>query len=317
MSELHPIYSYTEEELYIVATTGWTSYGDNLPGFTGLKGKYIAALGVSSLSEIEAAKLLPDNDSRSSVPESIRLALIPFADTCLENWMKLKCYIEEAYPGDLANPMVKSAGREAHRKGSNYSWSEIVSMNNSGATFIAEHKTVLEMGTLNMPAAFVTTFSSGKDAFETNYQSYVHAQQITFGGTAAKIAANNNVYRHLIAMLKDGQLIFRLNESKKELFIFSSILSLISRTGISGFKVWLIDSISELPVTPYTAKIQPGDITEIADANGMIEVKTSANLYNMVITAVGYPDYNEGGIRVVTGTMSRKKIKMVKVVVSE
>ena len=60
-----------------------------------------------------------------------------------------------------------------------------------------------------------------------------------------------------------------------------------------------IDSISELPVTPYTEKIQPGDITAIADANGMIEVKTGANLYSMVITAAGYQLLKENGIRVV------------------
>jgi hypothetical protein len=139
----------------------------------------------------------------------------------------------------------------------------------------------------------------------------LQAQQATGGGTDAKITANNLVYKKLIAMQKDGRLIFKANESKIDLFTFDTLLSFISGTGTTGFKLWVIDSVSELPIADYKLNIQPGNIEEFGGADGTLEQHLSENVYSFTIEATGYDVYRDI-IRVTTGTVSRKKIKLVK-----
>jgi len=312
MSNTRSLYNCSEQHLYIATAMGWANYGDNILDFTALKGKYNVLFGTSAILDMNAAKLLPGELTRNEIPESIRLALHPVAETCLSNWRTLKSYIDEAYPGALAKPMEHAAGSLYYSAGANDSWSSIDKMNTEALTFITKYSTVLQMGTQNMPVAFVTTFTDGKKAFDTIYASYLQAQQHTNPGTNAKIIANNVVYTKLIKMLIDGQLIYSANPSKKELFTFASILSFISGTGITGFTLKLTDSITKLPITDYSVVVQPGNILGIGDKNGLKEIKTEEGLYDIEITVPNYPNYSAKGFRTITGTMSRKNIVLVK-----
>jgi hypothetical protein len=311
MAHAHPLYNCSQQNLYIAATMGWENYADNQAAFKDFKGKYTPAYGTNALAEMLAAKALPDSNSRNSIPETLRDTLVPLADTCLYNWNMLKSYIEEVYEGSTEKTMIRAAGGDYYKKARKYDWSEVDMMNQAATTFIANHTTELQKGTENMPATFVAKYASGKTAFDAVYKNFLQAQQATGGGTDAKIIANNNVYKKLIAMQKDGRLIFDANESKKDLFTFDTLLSFISGTGASGFKLWVIDSLSELPITDYKVNIQPGDITEVGGADGTLEKHLSENVYSFTLEATGYDVYRDT-IRVTTGTVSRKKIKLVK-----
>jgi len=312
MPNTRSIYNCSEQHLYIATAMGWANYGDCLSEFTALKGKYNALFGTSAMSDLNAAKQLPGELLRNEIPESIRLALVPVAETCLSNWRILKNYIDEAYPDALAKPMEHAAGSLFYIAATNDSWSSIDKMNTSADAFITKYSTPLQMGTHNMPVAFITTFSDGKKAFDKIYGTYLQALQHTNQGTNEKIIANNAVYTKLMKMLTDGQLIYHDNHSKKELFIFASILSFISGTGVTGFTLKLIDSITKLPIPDYSVVVQPGNISGAGDKDGLKEIKTEEGLYDIEITVPDYPNYSATGIRTITGTMSRKNIVLVK-----
>jgi len=315
MAHVNPLYKCSQQNLYIAATMGWANYSDNQVSFKDFKGKYTPAYGTNALAEILAAKALPDSSSRNSIPETLRDTLVPLADTCLYNWNMLKSYIQEVYEGGTEKTMIRAAGGDYYKKARKYDWSEVDMMNQAATYFIADHTTELQKGTDNMPATFVAKYASGKTAYDAVYQKYLKAQQTTGGGTDAKITANNKVYKKLIDMQKDGRLIFNTNESKKDLFTFDTLLSFISGTGTTGFKLWVNDSVSELPIANYKVSIQPGDITEVGAADGTLEKHLSENVYSFTLEAAGYDVYRDT-IRVTTGTVSRKKIKLVKPITS-
>jgi hypothetical protein len=311
MAHIKPLYKCSQQNLYIAADLGWNNYSDNLASFTSFKGKYKAVYGTNAISEMLAAKALPDNNSRHSIPESQRIILDSLANTCLYNWNMLKSYIEEAYPTDTKKTMIRSAGGDYYKKAKNHNWSEVDIMNESAITFMNKYASELEMGGDNMPATFIAQYVNGKTAFDTGYKDFLKAKQAAGGGTDAKITANNKVYKKLIAMLKDGQLIFNTDESKKDLFTFETLLSFISGTGLSGFKLWVIDSVSELPITDFTVSIQPGSLTGEGGDDGTLEKHLPENVYTFTLNAMGY-DIHQDIIRVTTGSISRKKIKLVK-----
>lgn len=312
MSNTNPAYSTTQQQLYLVTEMAWGNYKDNLADFAAFKGKYTAQLATDALAEVAAAKAIPDNQTRGAVPETMRLQLLPLAEVCLFNFQKLKSYIEEVYEDGEEKPMLDAAGSQYYRAASREGWEQMGSLLTASAKFLTDHATTLEAGGQNMPTAFVAEYNTAKTAFETKYSEFLKTAQATPAGTSTKITANNALYKKVIAMLNDGQLLYKNNPTKKDLFTFSSLLSYITTAGTTGIEIKLTDKQSSQPIGGYTATLQPGNKTGIADATGILQLTIAEGLYDMTITATGYPAYTEKDIKITTGVMSKKGIVLEK-----
>ena len=252
MPKLNNMYNCSQQELYSVCDIAWANYATNISGFTSLKGKYNATLGTNALEAVQAAKALPAKQTRDAVPENLRVQLVPLVQTCLANQRKLKSYLEEVFVSDATKPMLTAAGFGYYREASNENWEDVHSMIALGLKFITDHKTELEAGTSNMPIEFLSTYTSGKIAFETIYNSYIQKTQVAFSGTNTKIAANNNIYTTLTKMLSDGRLIFEENNILKEEFTFSNLLSKVAGKGTTGIRITVRDYITKLFITDFS-----------------------------------------------------------------
>jgi len=312
MSKVNSLYKAAQQDFYIAADMAWGNFQDNLAEFTKFKGKYKDPYGPDAILELKAAKALPDDAARSSVPETLRVTLVPLGAECINNWKMLRSYVRDAFSEELHATMLRAAGSEFYEKAINYNWSELDMMNEVATKFIDNHLTELKNGTENMPDTFPGRYADGKTAFDGVYKKFLKAQQGTGSGTDAKITANNKVYKKMMAMLKDGRLIFNSDENKKDLFTYETLLSFISGTGNAGLKVWLIDSVTELPIPKFVATLLPGKVSEEGNADGTAVLITSEGIYNLHINAPGYEEYREDNVRITTGTISRRKIKLVK-----
>ena len=311
MQKIHSNYPCSQQSLYTVAALVWKSYDDNLASFTELKGKYTKPFSVAALLDLKAARDLPTVHSRNSIPESIRIQLLPLGLTCLSNQRKLKSYINEVFPDNAAKPMLAAAGFNSYSSAINESWEEMNTMVTAGHTFIDSNSTTLQAGTENMPLAFKTTYATDKTAFETVYSNYIASTQATPGGTNDKIVANNAVYSTLMAMMEDGRLIFENDSIKKALFTFGTVLSNVTGVGSTGMHITAIDSISKLRIEHFTATVQPGDEAGNA-AKDTLDLKMPADTYTVVIMAPGYHDVIVSSVVLTTGVMHRLEVIMVK-----
>jgi len=311
MSKVNTNYGCSQQTLYTAAALVWISYAANLPAFASLKGKYTKDYATDALAALAAAKALPTSHARNSIPESIRIQLMPLGDNCLCNQRKLRSYIHEVFPGDAATPMLAAAGFNSYTSAYNYNWAEMNTMITEGDLFISNNSTVLQDGTNNMPIPFIASYTSDKTAFETVYNNYITSAQATTGGTNEKLLANNAVYATLIAMMEDGRLIFENDKTRKELFTFSIVLNNITGNGTTGMHISAIDSITELSIPGFTATVQPGDESGQATSD-ILEFKMSAGTYKVVIMAPGYPDYIAENVQLTTGVMHRLDVVLTK-----
>ena len=311
MLKIHSIYGCSQQTLYTIAALVWTNYAANLTSFSDLKGKYTKDYATNALLAVAAAKALPTKHARNSIPEAIRVQLVPLGLTCLGNQRKLKSYIHEVFTDEEAIPMLAAAGFNSYHPAYNGNWAEMNAMINSGDLFIAKNSTVLQAGTTNMPLPFVATYTSDKTAFETIYNNYIASVQSISGATIDKITANNAVYSTLIAMMEDGRLIFENDVARKALFTFSTVLNTVTGNGTTGMRITVIDNITKLNIPGFTATVQPGD--ESAEATSdVMELKMPADIYTLVIMAPDYPDYIVENIQLTTGVMHRIDIVLTK-----
>ena len=312
MSKIHANYPCSQQSLYTVAGLVWASYDANLTAFTGLKGKYTKPFSTAALADIKAAKELPTSLSRSAVPESIRVQLLPLGLTCLSNQRKLRSYINEVFTDNAATPMLAAAGFNAYPAAMHEGWEEMNTMITAGDAFIDDKSTVLEAGITNMPVAFKATYTADKTAFETVYNNYIISHQAKSGGTNNKLAANNAIYAILTALMEDGRLIFENDSNKKALFTFTTVLSGVTGNGTTGMHITAIDSISKLKIEHISATVQPGDEAGEAEKD-ILELKMSENTYTVVISAPGYHNITVPDVQLTTGVMHRLEVIMVKI----
>src|SRR3954452_19349297 len=133
---MNPAYKCTQQEFYAAAKLGWQNYRDNLPDFTDHKAKYTTAFGEDALNALLAAKDLPDDQARDSVPETWRIQLSQAANVCLDDWQILKSYITEAFPAQEQKTRLDAAGIKYYRKAANRGWTEMQSLLDLAAKII-------------------------------------------------------------------------------------------------------------------------------------------------------------------------------------
>ncbi|HRH50467.1 MAG TPA: carboxypeptidase-like regulatory domain-containing protein [Panacibacter sp.] len=306
-----PKYPCTQQQLYEVTRTGWSNFQEFLTFFADFKGYYKQTYADDALTKLAAAENLPDDQSRYAEAETQRIQLTKTADNALDLWQRLKSYITDAFKDGFEKPQIEAAGAAYYTKAANYGWEQLKSLLNAAVIFINANEAALLLND-NMPATFKPKVITAQQDVETQYKNFLSLQQAAESATVAKINANNEVYDKLIAMFTDGQLIFKSDADKKSRFVFDSLLSYITTAGPSGLRITVKESITELPVSVAAVTIQPGNLQAVTDVNGVVEINLATNAYSISITKSGYKDYNETGVDVTTGIMSRKNITMEK-----
>lgn len=306
-----PKYTSTQQQLYEVTRTGWNNFQEFLKDFSDFKAYYKTSYATDALAQLVAAESLPDDQSRYAEAETQRIQLTKTADDALDFWQRLKSYIMDAFEDGFEKPQLEAAGAAYYTKAANYGWEQLKSLLKAAVNFVNTNEVAL-LKDENMPASFKAKMITAQQDVETQYQNFLALQQAAESATVTKITANNAVYDKLIPMFTDGQLIFKLDADKKSRFVYDSLLSYITTAGPSGLRITLKEAVTELPLSVAAIIIQPGNVQVSTDVNGVAEINLSANGYSVSVIKSGYKDYNETGVDVSTGVMSRKNITMEK-----
>jgi hypothetical protein len=238
---------------------------------------------------------MPDDAARSAVAETLRVGVVKMGDTCLLNFRFLKSYIEGAFADeDVWDAQFKAAGQNYYADAANGDWESMELMNQSAKNYLNTNNALLVgvAPNLNMPAAFggaTGTYGTAATNFTAQYLLFKSAEE-TSVATAAKIIANNNVYKTTIKMMKDGQLIFDGDDETKKMFTFSSIWDLINPP-VAGIKGQVKVSGTNTPIGGATISIQKdGEVAQdiLTEDDGTYSHQLGAGNYTIKVSAAGY-----------------------------
>jgi hypothetical protein len=223
-------YNCTQAELYAICYRAWTNYQANLADFTNLSTIYTQPFGQQKVQKVTAAKQLPDEKAREKEQLSLSVDMENIKFPTIVMWEKLPSYIRKAFAADKVQTMIDAAGGIYLKSANHGNWPNLSEMMDAGIAFITENEAVLLAGG-GMPANYKTDFTTQQTAFRNLYNDYKTAQSEVFEIRNTKIKANNEIHDDVMAMMKDGKLIYLKNEAKTKLFTFSWLLHLISGPG--------------------------------------------------------------------------------------
>lgn len=306
-----PTYNCSQQALYDVCRSGWTSCNTYLANFTAFSPLYDGAYITARMAELNAAEALPDAEQRTEESRTLRINMKDAATEGIRLWKLLKLYITNAYPANEVEVKLDVAGQSHFRKAGADDWGAVSRLLTDGNAFIVSNSGNLTANN-NMPPAFSATFEAAKEDFDDLYQEYITAGQAEEIDTQTKIQANNAIHASLMKMFLAGQEIFFDNEAVKKLFTFDQVLLNVTGPGNQGIKGDVTIQGTTNPVTEGEVSFTgPSSKTVEIDEDGHYECpQLAAGLYTMLVTAPGFSGVTFNDIEVVTGIMKTVDIEL-------
>lgn len=302
------LYHCSQEELYTIAEIGWDSCLEYSKDFAAMKARYTPAYIAAQQKAIADARDLGTSQARAAGSEMAYTPLKPLAEICLDNYHLLSAYIDDAYDEANEKAAQEAAGSHYYAKASNDHWISLRSLNSAALLFIQNNTETLSQNGDNMPAAFPQQYSNAVGNFDNQYMVFIKANQKNPVGTTGKITANNNVYKSLTAMFRDGIAIFRRSETIKPYFTFDDILHHITGERTTGVRFEAIEAITELPVPGVSVTAQPGNTAAATAEDGIVKMPLPENTYTLTISVpAGFEPIPAQTVKTITGIMHRKK----------
>lgn len=262
------VYRCSQDELYEACELIVASLEEELTAFTDLKPKYNSGF-VSDLAlAIKDAKALPDDTKRTSEQEVKRVELLGRLTVCLNRMNALRLYIRDAFTDPTIQKIrMAEAGFDDYDAASNANWEKLVSMMQSGQSFINNHETAL-LANDNMPGTFKTTFSDAMNGLDEEVTDYLSLRENSKQGTQEKIVANNEIYRRVIDVCEDGAYIFANNPAKRDQFVFGKVLEIVTPPGAAGLRGTVKNGVTFEFVSDASVQIQrPGEPIKAVGTN--------------------------------------------------
>ena len=305
-------YNCSQQSLYAVCRSGWSSCSTYLAQFTAFSPLYDAPFITARVAEINAAEALPDAEQRTEDSRSLRVDLKNAATTGMELWQRLKRYIIKAYPADQVEIKLDAAGQSHYRRAAQDDWGAVGRLLLDGEAFITANTADLTAGN-NMPPTFGTTFNAAKSGYDTTHQTYITATQSDEVETQTKLTANNAIHAAVMAMFLDGQEIFKKDEAVKKLFTFDQVLLNVEGPGIAGARGLITNLATGNPIA-VSANLEfsgPSEYATVSDSDGSYQMSPmAAGTYTVTVTATGYQTQVINNVEIQTGVLKTLDIAL-------
>lgn len=297
-------YNCSQQTLYTAANLGWNSCTQHINSFKDFSDQYDPAFIAARIAEVEAAALLPDDQARNGITETLRIQLTQLADASLADFQRLKRYISKAFGPEFHKAQYEIAGQNYYEKAANYNWDSLKGLLTSASNYINNNLATLTQNQ-NMPVAFPPILENNKNSFFALHPQFLDSEETSRQDAATKIIANNAIYNSLINMFLDGQQIFRNDEAVKKQFIFDQVLLLIDGAGTAGVRGTVTDSVTTFPLEGVSVKLMPGNYTGTTNADGIYRISPMASgIYTVTYNKASYQELVISNHEVKVGTVS-------------
>lgn len=270
MSEVKQKYASTETELYSIGELAINNLEADLAKFVLKKAKYDAAFVLALRGLRTAAMLLPDEEARNGVHQTLKNLLPGLLVPVKDNFNDLKGYIRDAWPGEEPKPRYEAAGLVKYNAIGESNWENVAGLCESMTQFISANSVKLKIPG-GMPLPFGGKVTADGDAFKNVYDPFLTSRE-TSTARAAKITANNLMYDAMMDFMKDGvEMVFRNSDEDKKRYTFHVLKNLVSPPGSASLKVTVKNGLDIMQpnknVTIKKAGAAP--ITLPTDVNGI------------------------------------------------
>jgi hypothetical protein len=278
-------YDCTMGQLYVIARSGWKSHMDHLTEFSGFSTLYTLPFATAALAEIDAAAAMPMFQERNEPTEETYTLMKNAAALAVKRWKYLRNYIRQSYAKELRKGKWESAGMDHYEKASNHNWSELLLMMTAGSNFITANAATLSLG--GMPGTFAADYAAARSGFAVLQDDFIGLEQGEKEGTDEKVIANNAVYRKMMDMFEDGQLLFEDLPATRDRFIFQRVKETVTQPGggQSGTELKVIGILTNAS----TAAPMPNMNIQFQSVNGdwtRTVMTDSLGRYSMIETGV-------------------------------
>jgi len=315
---MRPNYNDPQDELYTGEQMTITNFENNLVEFTDYKPKYNAAYVVSLKAELAAARAIPDLVQRVNDNEGLRVQLMRrlkaeegsmVVAEGEKNLGKLRSYITTAYTDKLLRKArLSESGLDEYELVMRYNWEKVVTVLESGKEFIVKYETDLLAGD-NMPPGFKLVFDTMADSITVDVNAYLIEREQLKVVTQSKIVANNNLHTRNNEIRRDGQEIFKRNPAMKALFVWESIMDIVTPPGAAGLRGSVRVSGSNYAVVGAMIEMQTAEgtpVTFVTDADGnYYSGHLPVGVYSFKLTKEGFATI-ETEVEIKLGTTSYK-----------
>ncbi len=289
---------------------------EELTAMGAFKAKYTAPAVAAFQAEVQAARLLPDEEQRAEAHELMRIELTSYTDKNIRpNLSALKLYIRDAYDDpEVRAVKLTAAGYNDWEKALKYNWELLRTVMQKADTFIGANLTDL-LANDNMPAMFPPKITDGKTFVNDKVPVFLNARENAPQGTQEKIVQSNKLYEIAISICEDGQHVFESNPAKQKQFVWDAIMEIVTPAGKAGLRFDVKDSETSEPIKSVVAKIKkegnpPISVTTDDNGKGVFD-NLPAGDYAGTVELLGYVTLNVS-VTINTGVTSFKHWLMVK-----
>ena len=131
------------------------------------------------------------------------------------------------------------------------------------------------------------------------------------------IKALNDIYQRFMAMMLDGQEIFRNDEVVRKQFVFTDVLSRVSGPSQAGLRGVIKDGNTNQPIADARIALFKTDYFAISGYEGNYLLHCPSGDYEIEVTATGYRSSGLKPVTVTIGTISLRSEKLLPEVILE
>lgn len=278
----------SQDEYFRIARKIWASVLSLIAEFAKKKGFYTEPFVTAALARLKAAEDIPGSAAINEPGKRLRDELTGLAKAAVEEWDMLAAYIKTAFPDKaLRENELVAAGKAKAASARKQVWDSVSGLMLAGRQYIALHTPELEANN-NMPKDYDKTFAAAADAFSAKLTAYTNAKENRGQKSSARQEAIAATYLELMNVCEDGQLFFKNEPEKQQLFIYDEVKRIVLGTKPGGVKgAAKNENGSALKGVKVTLEFTGHET--VSDAKGRYELKQlAAGTYNVFFSLEGY-----------------------------
>ena len=300
-------YAGSAAVLYLIVKVVCDLAVKQLKDFSKLKKKYTQAFFDDILKSLSAAEAMPNNSARKGVQSDKRTGLEELNVIICALFQTFLLYIEEGFDESRWEDMKQVAGGDYYEAAAKETWKASKTMQEMAIAFMTKYAVELALG--EMPSDFATNFTTQNKAFLDALLLFSTGKSTTGEETADKLTANNDLYKRIAGVMRDGKRIFANDAALYKQFSYAAQKKLLGGQGKTGFRFSLKVADTLVPVTAASVEFLPsGDVFTEVNEEGVLlvylpELKKD-DVYKYLLTSPGMEEL-AGELVAETGVMHR------------
>lgn len=300
----------TQQEVYLAVPLAWALCRKNLARFAKFFGYYTEGYVTDRIAEVAVAKAIPSYYMRKDEPNTKRVFLDAAIVDCCHYFLLLKSLISKTYRAEMLENKYKAAGTMYFDKAEQGNEGALNDLNDLAIKFITANEADLKADN-KMTDIFLAEYQAAVDTYNAHRVAYKHSSETASSQTQDNSEANENLYKTMMAMFADAQIIFRKEPEMRAQFTFTNILDKVVSTSVAGIRGKVINKATEKGIEKVKIAIEGKEKTYETDKSGKYDIAQLANgTYTVIFSCEGYKDVVFDEFEVKTGVYNTLNVVM-------